>query len=70
VVTAQVHDLFLLCSDGIWKTFDEDAISRTLEERRLAAASELVEAARRSTRNDDDVTAVVVEILSGSDRRR
>jgi serine/threonine protein phosphatase PrpC len=62
VVATKRGDLFLLCSDGISDTFDDDFLRRALGERRTGAATFLVGMACNAAENDDNVTALVAEL--------
>lgn len=66
---AQPGDLYLICSDGLSDMVDGGQIERILVERRGdldGAAKALVQAANRAG-GDDNITAIVFEIVAGSD---
>jgi serine/threonine protein phosphatase Stp1 len=54
-------DRFLLCSDGLWKTFTPDELARLLTADGKPPAERLLEAALER-RADDNVTVVTVEV--------
>lgn len=65
VETAQVHDRYLLCSDGVHGVLHEHRIAAVLSERAAPqqTARELVQAALTAGA-DDNVTALVIDVIS------
>jgi hypothetical protein len=67
-VTAEVGDIYLICSDGLSDMVDGEEIERILIRHRheLAAATKALVAAANHGGGDDNITAVVFEIADGA----